>query len=66
MWTMEKLLTPAELANALGVRVVTVYAWSKKGLLPRVVLNAGTRKECVRFRLAQIEEWLRGKEKAGN
>lgn len=51
---MERLLTPLELAEALGVRPGTVYSWISRGVgLPYVKIS-GT----VRFREKAVTDWL--------
>ncbi len=51
---MEKLLTPLQLAEVLGVRPGTVYSWVSRGVgLPHVKI-AGT----VRFREKAVMDWL--------
>ncbi len=56
---MEKLLTPSQLAEILGVRRGTVYSWLSRGLDIPYVKIAGS----VRFREKAIQEWLMKKEK---
>jgi excisionase family DNA binding protein len=52
---MDKLLTPAELAEKLGLAVQTVYnRRATGGSLPRAMM-IGSR---VRFRLEDVEHWL--------
>ena len=56
---MEKLLTPSELADILGIRLGTVYSWVSRGIdIPHVKI-AGT----IRFREKAVTDWLMEKEK---
>lgn len=50
---MEKLITPQELADSLGVSISTIYDWSYQKRIPRV---PGMR--LLRFRESEIEAWL--------
>ena len=52
--TMDKLLSAAEVAEALGVPVGTVYAWNHRGTGPRPI-SVGRH---VRYREAEVEAWL--------
>lgn len=55
---MDKLLSPIQLAEILGVRPGTVYSWLSRGVdIPHVKI-AGT----VRFREKAVMEWLLKKE----
>jgi excisionase family DNA binding protein len=51
---MDKLLTLAEVAEALGVPVATLYQWRYKGTGPRGI-RVGRH---VRYRATDIEAWL--------
>ena len=56
---MEKLLTPTQLADILGVRIGTVYSWLSRGInIPHVKI-AGT----VRFREKAVVDWILQKER---
>jgi len=55
---VEKLLTPAQLADILGVRIGTVYSWLSRGISIPHVKIAGT----VRFREKAVMDWLIEKE----
>lgn len=48
------MLTPAELALLLAVSVKSIYAWTKAGTLPAVLLGAS-----IRFCPATTAAWLR-------
>jgi len=51
---LEKLLTPFQLAEVLGVRPGTVYSWVSRGVGLPYVKIAGT----VRFREKAVMDWL--------
>ena len=50
----QKFLSPAELAEALGISVRTIYNWRVRGFGP-VGIKLGRR---VLYRQAEVEEWL--------
>jgi excisionase family DNA binding protein len=55
---VEKLLTPSQLAEILGVRPGTIYSWLSRGIdIPHVKIM-GT----VRFREKAVQDWLLKKE----
>jgi excisionase family DNA binding protein len=54
---MERLLTPQELAQALGVPLATVYGWKTTGTGPRRI-RVGKH---VRFRESDVAEYLERK-----
>lgn len=57
---MEKLITPYQLADLLGVKPGTIYSWLSRGSdIPHIRIE-GT----VRFREKAIQDWLLEKEKA--
>lgn len=58
-----KLLTANEVAEIFKVKPVTIYAWVKQRKLPHVVLSAGPRKECIRFRPEAIERFVKERER---
>lgn len=51
---MEKLLTPEDLAELLGVPVATLYQWRYKGTGPQAI-RVGRH---IRWRPAQVDAWL--------
>ena len=56
---MEKLLNPQELAEALNVKLGTVYSWISRGVdIPHVKIGGS-----VRFREKAVMEWLLQKER---
>ena len=57
---MDKLLTPKDLSESLQVGLSTVYQWVNYGFVPCVKLGS-----LVRFREAEIEQWLRKRQREG-
>lgn len=51
---MEKLLTPEQLSESLGVKLSTIYSWTHKKIIPRA---ANIR--LLRFRESEVLEWLK-------
>ncbi|MBW1936385.1 MAG: helix-turn-helix domain-containing protein [Deltaproteobacteria bacterium] len=58
---MEKLLTPENLCELLGIKTSTLYAWTSRNLIPYLKVNG-----LLRFREREIEEWLKSKERRDN
>lgn len=56
----DRLLTVAEVANYLRVRPGTVYQWVSRRRIP--FLKAGSK---VRFRRAEIDDWLARRNRKG-
>ncbi len=56
----EKLLTPQQLADYLGVKLSTIYHWSHLGYVPTVKLG-----NLIRFRWSTVSKWLEKKESKG-
>jgi len=50
---MNRLLTPAEIAELLGVKTSTVYQWTHQGFIPHVKLG-----RFVRFREVDVTKWI--------
>lgn len=48
------MLTVKEIANKLKVSTKTIYRWSEKRKIPRIILPGGE----LRFDEAAINEWL--------
>jgi len=48
-----ELLSPDEVAKALGITVDSVYKWCSRGLLPHYRLE-----KCIRFKLEDVQEFL--------
>ena len=57
---MTRLLTPQEIADYLGVKPSTIYAWTHQGFIPHVKLG-----RLVRFREKTVMEWIDKRENAG-
>jgi len=55
---VEKLLTPSQLAEILGVCPGTIYSWLSRGIDIPYVKIKGT----VRFRQKAVQDWLLKKE----
>jgi excisionase family DNA binding protein len=60
--TLEKLLTPAELTEILGLKRSCVYRMLRSGELPAVRVAAGERKLSLRVRPSQLERWLKARQ----
>jgi excisionase family DNA binding protein len=57
---VEKLLTVEELGELIQVSPKTIYQWTHTGFIPHYKFRKG-----LRFRQADIEEWLRRKKRRG-
>jgi excisionase family DNA binding protein len=57
---MTRLLTPAEIADLLGVKQSTIYQWSHQGFIPHVKLG-----RLLRFREQAVAEWVEKRSAAG-
>jgi excisionase family DNA binding protein len=57
---VEKLLTVKQAAALLGISASTLYGRAAQGLVPRVVLWKGQKKECVRFSPSDLDRYIRG------
>ena len=55
---MEKLIGPREAAEALGVKLSTIYAWTYRRRLP--CLKVGAR---LRFSPSALTRWLKERER---
>jgi excisionase family DNA binding protein len=55
---MEKLLTPENVCEVLGIERSTLYAWTSRGLIPFFKVNG-----LLRFRESEILKWLKSKER---
>ncbi len=55
----EKLLNVKETAELLGYQPSTIYAKAAAGLLPRVIMWRGARKDAIRFSRTSLEEFIR-------
>jgi excisionase family DNA binding protein len=50
---MDKLLTPQEMADCLGVKVSTIYQWTHQAYIPHIKMG-----KLVRFREKDVLEWM--------
>ncbi len=57
---MNKLLTPHELSDLLGVKLSTIYQWTHIGYIPHFKLG-----RFVRFKENEVLEWLESKSRNG-
>jgi len=57
---MNKLLTPQEMAEYLGVQKSTIYQWTHQGFIPHVKLG-----NLVRFKENTIDKWIEKRACAG-
>ena len=53
---MNKLLTPQEMSDVLGVKLSTIYQWTHLGFIPHFKLG-----RFVRFKENDINKWLESK-----
>ena len=56
---MDSLLTAEDVARILNIKLSTVYDGVHRGLLPAVRVWKGKRRTLIRFRRADIEEFVR-------
>ena len=57
---MEKLLTPQEIAEVLGVQPSTIYQWTHQGYIPHIKIG-----KFVRFKEKDVERWVEKKANNG-
>jgi len=57
---MNKLFTPEEMSELLGVKLSTIYQWTHIGYIPHFKLG-----RFVRFREEDVLEWLESKRRNG-
>jgi len=50
---MDKLLTPQEIADCLGVKPSTIYQWTHQGFIPHIKLG-----RLLRFKEKDVGIWL--------
>lgn len=50
---MDKLLTPQEMADCLGVKPSTIYQWTHQGFIPHIKMG-----KLVRFKEQEVGKWL--------
>lgn len=48
---MDKLLTPQEIADNLGVKLSTIYSWTHTGFIPHIKLGS-----LLRFREKDVQD----------
>ena len=53
---MEKLLNPREVADLLGIKVSTIYAWKYKKKIPWLKIGSN-----LRFSPSTLKNWIREK-----
>jgi excisionase family DNA binding protein len=59
MHQLNPLLLADQAAVILNVKAGTVYDWAAKGILPHIRILAGRRRPVIRFRLDELEQFLR-------
>ena len=57
---MDKLLTPEEISELLGVKLSTIYQWTHIGYIPHFKLG-----RFVRFKERDVLEWLEARKRNG-
>ena len=55
----DQLLAADDAAVILNVKTPTVYDWAAKGVLPHIRILAGQRRPVIRFKRADLEQFLR-------
>jgi excisionase family DNA binding protein len=60
--SLEKLITPAELTQILGLKRSCVYRMLRSGLIPSICVSTGERKLSLRVRPSALEKWLKARE----
>jgi excisionase family DNA binding protein len=56
---MEKLLSPKEAADLLGVKTCTVYTWAYRRQIPSQKVN-----RLLRFSPSALQKWLKEQERS--
>lgn len=54
--TMDKMLSPKELAVVLGISLETLYVWTAQRRIPHIKIG-----RLVRFKLDEVKKWLDAK-----
>ncbi len=62
---MERLLTPGELTEILGLKRSCIYRMLRSGELPCVRVTSGHRKMSLRVRPSALEKWLKARQISG-
>jgi excisionase family DNA binding protein len=60
--TIEKLLSPADLAHILGLKKSCIYRMLSTGEIPSVIVTNGGRKRSFRVRPSQLDKWMKSRE----
>jgi len=55
---MEKLLSPENICEILGIEKSTLYSWTSRGLIPFIKVNG-----LLRFRESELLRWLKSRER---
>jgi excisionase family DNA binding protein len=55
---MEKLLSPENICEILGIERSTLYSWTSRGRIPFIKVNG-----LLRFRESELLRWLKSKER---
>jgi excisionase family DNA binding protein len=58
----QKLLTPRELGEVLGLKRSCIYRLLNTGELPSIRVTKGARKSSLRVRPSDLERWLKARE----
>ena len=53
-----RLLTATDVANLINIKVSTVYALCRRGVLPHIRIAEGSRRALIRFDPEQIRRFL--------
>ena len=57
---MNRLLTPEQISDVIGVKLSTIYQWTHIGYIPHFKLG-----RFVRFREGDVLEWLESNRRGG-
>lgn len=53
-----KLVRAEDIADMLDVQTSTVYEWARVDYIPHVRIGTGKQKPCLRFDIAEVQQWL--------
>jgi excisionase family DNA binding protein len=56
---MERLIRVREVAEALGLQVSSIYDLCHRGVIPHVRISQGRKRCLIRFREADLQEFIR-------
>ncbi len=59
---IEKLMTPAQIAEVLGFRRSKVYQMLAAGELPAMIISKGARRRVFRVRPSTLQKWMADRE----